>query len=62
MTRLAPSEAPSFVDERAKRFGRVVIAATNPAKWELQIERTHERTATNALCVDCRGPCRHRAP
>ena len=35
VTRLAPSEAPSFVDERAKRFGRVVIAATNPAKWQL---------------------------
>ena len=35
VTRLAPSEAPSFVDERANRFGRVVIAATNPAKWQL---------------------------
>ena len=35
VTRLAPSEAPSFVDERAKRFGRVVIAATNASKWEL---------------------------
>ena len=36
LLRLSPSEAPSFVDERAKRFGRVVIAATNPAKWQLR--------------------------
>lgn len=36
VTRLTPSEVPSFLDEHAKRFGRVVIASMNPAKWQLQ--------------------------
>ena len=36
VTRLHPRDLPEYLDEHAKGFGRVVIAATNPAKWSLQ--------------------------
>lgn len=34
--RLAPDEAPTYLDEKRAHFGRTVIAATNPAHWHLQ--------------------------
>ena len=35
VTRLDPADLPHYLDERASGFSRVVIAATNPAKWAL---------------------------
>ena len=38
--RLAPDEAPTYLDEKRHHFDRTVIAATNPAKWQLQEQVT----------------------
>ena len=36
VVRLSPDDVPAYLDEHSSRFGRVVIAATNPSKWSLQ--------------------------
>ena len=36
VVKLAPSEVPSYLDERRPHFDRLVIAASNADKWRLQ--------------------------
>ena len=35
VVKLAPSEVPSYLDERRAHFGKLVIAASNADKWQL---------------------------
>ena len=34
--KLAPTEAPSYLDEKRRHYDRTILATTNPAHWHLQ--------------------------
>ena len=36
VVKLAPSEVPSYLDERRAHFGKLLIAANNADKWQLK--------------------------
>ena len=43
--KLHPDEAPGYLDEKRRQYGRAVIAATNPIKWHLHTLEPREDDA-----------------
>jgi hypothetical protein len=49
--KLAPDEAPTYLDEKRRLYARTVIATTNPIKWHLHTVASHEH-AHEASCEE----------